>query len=186
MPETEGASRGLFEWHRLGLGATLLALIMGVTAMAVLLLRSGSTVPVARIDPARVLFAQPDDGAANVPLNAPVVVQAPGARLWAVVVADPAGRQVPGTISPDGHGWQSGALLAPDTRYRVSMAATVGLEREIVTRTTWFTTLRPTAMLRPTILPSDGQTVGVGMPIVLRFNVPVSNRAAVVAALTVT
>jgi lipoprotein-anchoring transpeptidase ErfK/SrfK len=186
--ELEPARR--FEWSRLVAGVGILVAAVAVAATVVLLLRSEApAAPAVRIDPAKLLLVQPDHEAANVPLNAPIVVQAPSARLWGVTVLDPAGHSVPGTISPDGHRWQSSSLLAPDTRYRVIAQASLPrglLDRDLVGRRTSFTTLRPTALLSPTITPAEAQTVGVGMPIVLRFKAPVANRAAVAQALSVT
>jgi lipoprotein-anchoring transpeptidase ErfK/SrfK len=50
----------------------------------------------------------------------------------------------------------------------------------VATRTSSsFTTLRPAALLAASVMPLDGETVGVGMPIAVFFNQPVSNRAAV-------
>jgi lipoprotein-anchoring transpeptidase ErfK/SrfK len=46
-------------------------------------------------------------------------------------------------------------------------------------RVTSFTTLRPRAELRAAIMPLDGETVGVGLPIGIWFNEPVADRAAV-------
>ena len=179
-----------FQWSRVVAGVGILAAAVAITATMVLLLRSDApSAPVVRIDPAKLLLVQPDQHATDVPLNAPIVVQAPEARIWGVTVLDPAGHPVPGSISPDGHRWQSSALLAPDTRYRVIVQASLArglLGRDLVGRRTSFTTLRPSALLSATITPAEGQTVGVGMPVALRFKAPIANRAAVTQALSVT
>src|SRR4029450_10640811 len=51
---------------------------------------------------------------------------------------------------------------------------------------TTFTTLAPRAELRAAIMPLDGETVGVGLPIGVWFNEPVTDRAAVERRLQVT
>jgi lipoprotein-anchoring transpeptidase ErfK/SrfK len=57
----------------------------------------------------------------------------------------------------------------------------------VVTRKTGsFTTLVPAATLNAAVMPLDGETVGVGMPIAIFFSAPVSNRAAVERRLHVT
>ena len=187
---TDAVPARRFEWSRVVAGVGVLAAAVAVTATMVLLLRSDApAAPKVSIDPAKLLLVQPDNHAANVPLNASVVVQAPEARLWGVTVLDPAGHGVPGSISPDGHRWQSSVLLAPDTRYRVIVQASLArglIDRDLFGRRTSFTTLRPSALLSPTITPAEGQTVGVGMPIALRFKTPIANRAAVTQALSVT
>src|SRR4029450_2164119 len=51
---------------------------------------------------------------------------------------------------------------------------------------TTFTTLAPRAELRAAIMPLDGETAGVGLPIGVWFNQPVTDRAAVERRLQVT
>jgi lipoprotein-anchoring transpeptidase ErfK/SrfK len=46
-------------------------------------------------------------------------------------------------------------------------------------RVTTFTTLRPRAELRAAIMPLEGETVGIGLPIGVWFSQPVADRAAV-------
>jgi hypothetical protein len=48
-----------------------------------------------------------------------------------------------------------------------------------------FSTLTPAEELTTSISPLDGQTVGVGMPVIVRLSHPVVNRAAVLARLAV-
>src|SRR5438105_571818 len=97
---TDAVPARRFEWSRVVAGVGVLAAAVAVTATMVLLLRSDApAAPKVSIDPAKLLLVQPDNHAANVPLNASVVVQAPEARLWGVTVLDPAGHGVPGSIS---------------------------------------------------------------------------------------
>src|SRR4029434_9747763 len=46
-------------------------------------------------------------------------------------------------------------------------------------RVSSFTTLTPSTVLKTSIMPLNGQTVGVGMPLAVWFNHPVTDRAAV-------
>ena len=87
---TDAVPARRFEWSRVVAGVGVLAAAVAVTATMVLLLRSDApAAPKVSIDPAKLLLVQPDNHAANVPLNASVVVQAPEARLWGVTVLDP-------------------------------------------------------------------------------------------------
>jgi lipoprotein-anchoring transpeptidase ErfK/SrfK len=130
------------------------------------------------------LSINPPDGAHGVALNAPVSVAAPNGRLTAVQVTDPAGHVVPGTSGPDGTSWTSiSGVLAPNTTYTLA-ADVVDASGHTQHRSASFTTLQPAATLTPDIEPTSG-TVGVGMPIIVKFNQPVVDKAAVQKALVV-
>ena len=92
-----------------------------------------------------------------------------------------AGRQ----LEDGGRGWVSTGPLAPATRYRV-VAVAVDDAGTPTRRASTFTTLRPRAELRAAIMPLDGETVGVGLPIGVWFSQPVADRAAVERRLQVT
>lgn len=126
---------------------------------------------------------QPREGALNQPLNAIVAVTASTGHLMSVAVSGPNGTPVAGTLA--GQSWQSSGSLAPSTLYTVSATAT-GPSGDTVQHSSTFKTLTPSAILQSTIFPSDGLTVGVGMPIELRFNHAVVNKATVIAAMHVT
>jgi lipoprotein-anchoring transpeptidase ErfK/SrfK len=68
--------------------------------------------------------------------------------------------------------------LAPGARYKVSVVAADLAGRE-VKQASSFSTMAPERELRTSIMPLDGETVGVGMPIGIFFNEPVEDRAAV-------
>ncbi len=126
----------------------------------------------------------PADGTPAVRPDAHVLVTAERGRLTDVTAAAGA-ITLAGTLSPDGQRWQSTAALLPRQRYVVSARA---VDRHGVTslRTTSFTTLTPTAMLAARVAPLQGETVGVGMPIVVFFTADVSDRRAVQSRLGVT
>jgi lipoprotein-anchoring transpeptidase ErfK/SrfK len=128
-------------------------------------------------DPVR-LTVTPRDKATKVALDARAKVVADGGRLRAVTVAASGGRRLDGTLADDGRSWVSSGPLAPATRYRV-VAEAVDEAGTPTRRRTSFTTLRPRAELRAAVMPLDGETVGVGLPIGVWFNRPVADRAAV-------
>jgi lipoprotein-anchoring transpeptidase ErfK/SrfK len=98
--------------------------------------------------------------------SSPVVVKVAGGRLTDVVVAGPSG-DLAGTLSVDGHTWTSdGSLLDYGTAYSVSAKAVdrVGLATDL---TQTIHTVAPSKFLGVYVSPSDGATVGVGMPITI-------------------
>jgi lipoprotein-anchoring transpeptidase ErfK/SrfK len=124
------------------------------------------------------LTVSPRDRASRVGLDARARVEAADGRIRAVKVTGPTGRRLAGRLSTDGRAWVSTGQLAPAARYRVAVEA-VDAAGTPTRRVTSFTTLRPRAELRAAIMPLDGETVGVGLPIGVWFNQPVADRAAV-------
>jgi lipoprotein-anchoring transpeptidase ErfK/SrfK len=128
-------------------------------------------------DPVR-LTVTPRDKATRVALDTHAKVVADSGRLRAVTVIAGGGRRLAGKLDEDGRSWVSTGALAPATRYRVVADAVDDAGTPARERTT-FTTLRPRAELRAAIMPLDGETVGVGLPIGVWFNQPVADRAGV-------
>ena len=131
----------------------------------------------ARVAPVR-LTVSPRNGAAKVALDARARVVADSGRLRRVRVTAAGGERLAGRLAEDGRTWVSTGPLAPATRYRV-VAEAVDDAGGPTRRQTTFTTLRPRAELRAAIMPLDGETVGVGLPIGVWFSAPVADRAAV-------
>jgi lipoprotein-anchoring transpeptidase ErfK/SrfK len=113
----------------------------------------------------------------NVAPDAPIVVTAGTGRLATVRVASNAGAAVAGMLSPSGTRWQSTGRLDYGTSYRVTVTATgdAGAHAEL---TSTFRTLTPATPVGVTVFPTDGLQVGVGQPIVFRFDQPISTPAA--------
>ena len=130
-----------------------------------------------KVAPVR-LTVTPRNKATRVALDARAKVVAEDGRLRAVWVSGSGGRRLAGELADDGRSWVSSGPLAPATRYRV-VAEAVDEAGIPTRRQTTFTTLRPRAELRAAVMPLDGETVGVGLPIGVWFNQPVADRAAV-------
>lgn len=113
--------------------------------------------------------------AAAVPIDVPVSVTTSGATLDAVTVTSPAG-DVAGLV--DGDSWTSSSLLEPGTDYTIRASAT-SQDGRSVERTRSFRTIDLTLdeQTFAAIAPLDGETVGVGMPVVVSFDLPVTDRA---------
>lgn len=130
------------------------------------------SVPRARIS------IEPGQKARRVRPDAPVRVSAADGRLKTVRVVSDAGRRLAGALSPDGTRWVSTERLAFASGYRVTARAVDGAAR-LTSASSRFRTLRPDSLVRARIAPLDGETVGVGMPIVVYLTAPVSDKAAV-------
>jgi lipoprotein-anchoring transpeptidase ErfK/SrfK len=124
------------------------------------------------------LTVTPRNRATRVALDAEARVVADSGRLRAVRVTAAGGKRLEGELAEDGRSWVSSGALAPATRYRV-VAEAVDDAGTPTRRQSSFTTLRPRAELRAAIMPLDGETVGVGLPIGVWFSEPVADRAAV-------
>ena len=127
----------------------------------------------AEVDPVRLTTSFTDPG--SVPIDAPVTVSADGGDLSDVRVTSAAG-PVQGRV--EGGTWTSTSLLEPGTDYRISASATRS-DGEAVERTRAFHTIDLTLdqQTYPSIAPLEGETVGVGMPVVVTFDIPVTDRA---------
>jgi len=95
------------------------------------------------------------------------------------------GRTVAGALSADKTSWTASGTLRLARHYRVTATAVNG-DGAPSQRMAVFATLKPVKELSTSISPLGGSTVGVGMPIVVRFNKAVQDRAAVERSLRVT
>ena len=130
------------------------------------------------VDPGPVrLKITPANGKRGVRLGTPVVVRADAGTLSTVeVTAD--GVAVDGHFDRRAHRWTADDGLIPAASYKIAVTAK-DLAGKPTTVTSTFTTMEPERELRASIMPLDGETVGVGMPIGVFFNHPVQDRAAV-------
>jgi len=118
-------------------------------------------------------------GASAVSVDHRVQVRAENGTLSSVSVSSKSGA-ISGKMTADKRTWTAGALLEPGTSYTVVSSA-AGTDGRDVTRTTHFRTkpLTLDQQTYPSIAPLSGQTVGVGMPVIVKFDVPVTDHAAI-------
>jgi lipoprotein-anchoring transpeptidase ErfK/SrfK len=167
---------------------------VAVSAAAGLLLVSGcqSTAPTPAAQAAAVRGAvaattitfQPVSDSTDVRPDAPVSVVAAGGTLTAVTLLDAKGRSVEGALDGSKTRWTASAPLVVAQHYRLTAKA-VGGDGTALERAATFSTFKPKATLKTSISPLSGSLVGVGMPIIVRFNKPVTDRAAVERGLVV-
>jgi lipoprotein-anchoring transpeptidase ErfK/SrfK len=125
---------------------------------------------------------------ADVAVDKVVSVKAADGQLQKVTVtAGKRGKALAGTMSADNASWTASARLEPGTTYRVTAVA-VDDEGIVATKKSRFSTedLSLDQQTYPNFAPVDGDTVGVGMPVIVRFDVPVSDKPAIEKRLTVT
>jgi lipoprotein-anchoring transpeptidase ErfK/SrfK len=130
------------------------------------------------------LTITPSNGARQVKPDAGIAVDAHGGHLNGVVVST-SGHTVAGQISSGGTSWRSSGSLLASRTYTVLVSA-VGVDGKKITTTSSFRTLTPRRTFQATSLEGDNLQYGVGMPIVLNFSRPITNRAAVERALSIT
>lgn len=98
-----------------------------------------------------------------------------------VEVKDPAGKPVPGTLDRDDRTWTPAATLQWGTRYTITVTGPPA-DGKTGSVTSSFTTMKqPGKLVRVSSFLGDGQTVGVGMPLIVKFgrSVPAKYRAGV-------
>ncbi|HLG68727.1 MAG TPA: Ig-like domain-containing protein [Acidimicrobiales bacterium] len=165
-----------------------LAVFGGVAALVLVALpthagQSGPSPRQIRHELAAAVTTSPGDGATSVPLDSPISVYTSLGRLRSVVVTDGAGQPVSGTLDPSDTTWTATQPLAAGTTYRVD-ATVAGRSRVAATTVASFTTVTPSAWVHATLWPDSGLSVGVGQPIVLTFDHPVTDPAARAAVLS--
>lgn len=124
------------------------------------------------------------DGAVDVPLDRPVTVSATGGVLGSVTMVNESGKQVAGQLSADGVTWSTSEPLGYNKSYTLS-AQSLGLGG-VTTEKLTFETQSPENLTMPYLLPGDGEVVGVGQPIAVRFDENIPNRVAAERAIKVT
>jgi lipoprotein-anchoring transpeptidase ErfK/SrfK len=95
-----------------------------------------------------------------------------------------AGTTLPGTYASGSGSWRTRWALAPSQAYRVTATA-VGSRGQRTVMASTFRTLRPRRTVTAATVLGAGETVGVGMPIMINFSRPVTDQAAVERALQI-
>lgn len=119
------------------------------------------------------------DGEEDVKVDTRLSATTEDASISRVTVSSPQG-PVGGSISDDGHSWTAASLLEPGTAYRV-VALGQDADGAAVRSVARFRTqdLSLDQQTFPSIAPLAGETVGVGMPVIVTFDVPVTDRASI-------
>ncbi|MFD4944333.1 Ig-like domain-containing protein [Streptomyces sp. NPDC058239] len=127
----------------------------------------------------------PKNGATNASINNDAKVTVAKGTLSQVTMTTSAGATVKGTLAADGKSWKPDVQLERSTTYKINAAAKDSKGREAHENSS-FTTVSPANSFIGNFTPEDGSTVGVGMPVSINFNKPITDKKAVQDAITVT
>jgi lipoprotein-anchoring transpeptidase ErfK/SrfK len=129
----------------------------------------------------------PKTGSTGAAVHGAVAVHVTGGTLTAVTMtAQPSGAQVAGTMSAGKATWTPAGTLARGTQYKVTAHATDAHGRAATSQAT-FATASAVGKFVGYFTPEDGSTVGVGMPVSVKFDtgIAAADRAAVQRHITV-
>ena len=129
------------------------------------------------------LTASVTDGAVGVAVDSPVTVSAEDGVLAGVTLVNESGRSVNGQLSADGVRWSTSEPLGFNRRYSLTAKAR-GLGG-VASRQMTFETQSPQDLTMPYVLPLDGEVVGVGEPVAIRFDEDITDRAAAEKAIAI-
>ncbi|MGZ8801500.1 MAG: L,D-transpeptidase [Mycobacterium sp.] len=129
------------------------------------------------------LTSSVQDGAVGVSVDSPVAVSAEFGVLGPVSMVNEDGEAVEGQLSEDGLTWETAEPLGYNMRYTLT-AQSLGLGGA-TSRQMTFETHSPENLTMPYVLPNDGEVVGVGQPVAVRFDENIPNRVAAERAITV-
>jgi lipoprotein-anchoring transpeptidase ErfK/SrfK len=155
-----------------------------------------SGTPGASTSPGASTTPSPDPGAANVSVvpakgatsvkpDTPVTVKTSVGTLKDVTLKDDDGDKVAGSFNTEKNQWTSAPQLEPGASYTLTGSAE-GTDGATVPISSTFKTLKAARNLKASVVPLNGETVGVALPVQIYWNNPVKDRAAVEKRLKVT
>lgn len=126
------------------------------------------------------------DRASQIAPSEPLVVSAHEGTLTSVAITTDGGTAVPGSLSDGGRRWRTTVPLEFGKTYHVRAQAEDVDRKPSVPLNSTFRTVTPvdTVTVERT-RPTDGDTVGIAMPVSIYFSKPVTDRAAVERRLSV-
>lgn len=155
----------------------------------------GADSPVAPVSPAGAaasdgppaLQASVAAGSTTVSPGEPITVAAVRGTLNDVKLMNQAGTVVPGSTSPDGTKWTSSGQLGYGKTYTLTAAGTsTDPARSPLNAAATFSTVNARTLTLPYLTPSDGEVVGVGQPIAVKFDEKITDKAAAEKAISIT
>jgi lipoprotein-anchoring transpeptidase ErfK/SrfK len=130
------------------------------------------------------LQASVKEGEVGVAVAQPVTVTAEDGVLGNIGLFKSDGTTVEGAYSPDGLSWKTTEKLGYNKQYTLQAEALglSGVTRQELT----FRTHSPDNQTMAYVLPNDGDVVGVGQPVAIKFDENIPNRLAAQRAITIT
>ncbi|GFG73400.1 L,D-transpeptidase 5 [Mycobacterium botniense] len=135
--------------------------------------------------PGPTVIFRPADAAVGVVPTAPVSVEVRNGFFQKVSLTNPKGKVVAGVFNHDRTVYTITEPLGYDAAYTWS-GSVIGHDGKALPVKGGFTTVTPTKLIDGGFQLADGQTVGVAAPIIIQFDAPIADKAAVERALTVT
>jgi len=135
-----------------------------------------------------VAVTQPVGDAKDVVASTEIKYTSEDPENTTVEVKDADGKDVDGTLDRDDKTWRPAKSFAWGTTYTVTVNGTPAAGK-VGSATSRFTTMaKPANLVRISSFLGDGQTVGVGMPLIVKFgrSVPAKSRATVERRMIVT
>jgi lipoprotein-anchoring transpeptidase ErfK/SrfK len=149
---------------------------------------NGGDAAVTPAAPAASITGNVSPGSKNVAVDTPVTVRVQDGTLHDVVMQQH-GAKLPigGSYNHDKTQWTASSLLEPGTTYVVASSAT-NSDGKVSTSHSRFTTqkLSLDQQTYADIAPLQKEVVGIGMPVIVKFDIPVKNKAAFERHMTVT
>lgn len=138
--------------------------------------------------PVAVISSNVTAGSTGVAVNTPVTVHVANGTLGDVVVkAHGTKTTLPGSFNTDKTTWTAKSLLEPGTKYVVSSSADDANGAVSKARAAFSTQdLTLDQQTYASVSPLQHEVVGVGMPVIVQFDVPVTNEKAFQKHMTVT
>src|SRR4051794_13650212 len=124
--------------------------------------------------------------ATGVPVDTVVSVTADNGTLKTVEFSGD-GKSLPGSYNADRSSWTADGLLDPATHYTLrSLAVNADGKQTRSVRAFTSADLTLDQQTYPSVTPLQGQVMGIGMPVIVTFDIPVTDRAAFEKHMTVT
>lgn len=136
--------------------------------------------------PPTVVVTAPAKDARNVATSAEIGLKTTHAEKTTVELTAADGVAVPGTLRPDGSSWVPGRQLAYGATYQVKVTVTGARGKTASVAASFTTMAKPRRTSGAGLYLNEGETVGVGMPVVVEFTRAVADKAAVQRRLFVT
>lgn len=135
-----------------------------------------------------VAVIQPAAGAKGVVAATDIRYSSEDPQNTTVEVKDASGNEVEGTLDKDATTFRPAAALTYGRTYTVTVHGTAKAGKSGTASSTFTVMDQPAKLVRVSSFLGDGQTVGVAMPLIVKFgrSVPAESRAAVERRMTVT
>jgi lipoprotein-anchoring transpeptidase ErfK/SrfK len=125
------------------------------------------------------------NAAAHTNPTTPIVVKATNGTLQTVTMTNPKGVVVTGDFAAGKASWTTNEVLGYGKTYKIAVTARDS-KGKVTQKDTTVTTINPPTAYPSVVPPPTANDIGVGMPLAVRFDKPIQNKAAVQKMLTVT